>query len=195
MLPTAKIFDRPVGHVHLPMGSCLNPPINEQEFKDSMSRLAFSIAVVTARRGEEEIGRTITSFMPLSAAPPRIMISIDVRSRLIDLIGASKSFSISFLSSAHRNVSDAFAGKWSQADRFALADWDIWPSGNRKLVDASLSLDCELTSSIDAGEHMLFIGTIIDCDGDASVNRLMWSQRTYASLTASSEKSEGDGSP
>lgn len=182
MLPTVISAKRSVPHLHLPVGTTTNPVITDTEFKNSMASLAFSIAVVTARTSNEEIGRTITSFMPLSLLPPRVMISIDVRSRLIDLIGSSQSFSISFLSDKHRDVGDAFAGKWSQVDRFALGDWDVWPSGNRKLVDAVLSMDCDLTASIDAGDHMLFIGTIIDCDQAWQLDRLLWIERSYRVL-------------
>lgn len=174
------------------MASTATPAIDEREFKDSMASLTFSIAVATAKHGDEEIGRTITSFMPLSAIPPRVMISIDVRSRLIDLIGASKTFSISFLSSGHEEVGDAFAGKRSQIDRFDIAEWDCWPSGNRKLVNATLAIDCELTASIDAADHMLFVGTIIEADHDCSAAPLVWSKRSYLTFPAQIADLAGD---
>ncbi len=194
MLPTVIPLKRPIAHLHLPLGATNSPVVSESEFKNSMSALAFSIAVVTARGGNEEIGRTITSFMPLSAVPPRIMISIDVRSRLIDLIGASKSFSVSFLSDKHQDVGDAFAGRWLQSDRFKSADWDFWPSGNRRLVGAVLSFDCELTSSIDATDHMLFVGTIVHAEAEGAVGHLLWNERSYATLRCDADTC-GEGSP
>jgi flavin reductase (DIM6/NTAB) family NADH-FMN oxidoreductase RutF len=172
----------PVSHCHLPLNGSLTPAISEHEYKDAMATLTFSIAVVTARSTTEEIGRTVTSFMPLSAVPPRVMISIDVRSRLIDIIGITRAFSISFLSSAQSEVGNAFAGKWGQADRFGIADWDRWPSGNGRLVGAILALDCELTGSIDAGDHMLFVGTIVEADSSDGTSPLLWNKRDYVPM-------------
>lgn len=144
-----------------------------------MANLVFSVAIVTAKWSDEEIGRTVTSFMPLSAVPPRIMISIDARSRLIDVIGASRRFSISFLDPHNEAVGDAFAGKGHQNDRFATADWDCWPSGNRKLVGACLSLDCELSGSLDAEDHIVFVGTIVEADASSDAPALLWTNRSY----------------
>lgn len=134
-------------HSHLPLCASLAPAVVPQEFKNAMAKLVFSISVVTARHENEQHGRIVTSFMPLSATPPQIMVSIDVRSRLIDLIGLSRRFSISFLSAGQEIVGDTFAGKTLQDDRFSISDWDHWPSGNPKLSNALLSMDCELVGS------------------------------------------------
>lgn len=172
LFPEAGSFDVP-----------LSPPsammIDEREFKDCMARLGFSVAVVTAGNGREELGRTVTSFMPLSSVPPRIIVSIDAHSRLVDFARATTSFSISFLSSDQDHVADAFAGKRGNIDRFSIANWRRWPSGNRRLEDAALSLDCELSASIDVGDHILLVGTIIDAKGADDAKTLLWSNRSY----------------
>lgn len=67
-----------------------------------MSALAFTVAVASSAHGGERIGRTITSFMPLSAEPPLLMISIDTSSRMVDLIAASRRFSVAALSRARK---------------------------------------------------------------------------------------------
>ncbi len=103
-----------------------------------MAKLAFSISIVAARHADEQLGRTVTSFMPLSIDPPHMVVSIDVRSRLIDLIGFSKRFSISFLAGGQQDVADIFAGKGSSNERFSISDWDYWPSGAPKLAGALL---------------------------------------------------------
>lgn len=147
-----------------------------------MATLAFSIAIVTARHADEQTGRTVTSFMPLSVEPPLVVVSIDIRSRLVDIIGAGRGFSISFLSAGQETVCDGFAGRWQEEDRFSLSDWDYWPSGNPRLADACLCMDCELVSSIDAGDHALFVGAIIEMDVANGRELLMWNKRAYRVL-------------
>ena len=171
-----------VNHAHIPLKACAAPTISPREFKDSMAGLAFTVAVATASHAGERIGRTITSFMPLSAEPPLLMISIDASSRMVDLIAASRHFSVAALSAGQEEIADVFAGKGNHPDRFSVGDWDLWPSGNPKLAHALLSMDCELVGSIDAADHMLFVGAIIEVTADRRRKALLWSERSYTGV-------------
>ncbi|HWU64985.1 MAG TPA: flavin reductase family protein [Ensifer sp.] len=142
-------------------------------------RLGFSVAVVTAVNGREELGRTVTSFLPLSSFPPRLIVSIDAHSRLVDFARAARSFSISFLSSDQDHVADAFAGKQGNNDRFSVAAWRRWPSGNRRLEHASVALDCELAAAIDVGDHILLVGSVIEAKDAEGVMTFLWGDRSY----------------
>ena len=179
MLENVISIDGHMRHVHLPLNIALAPTISPQEFKDAMAKLVFSISVVTVCHKDERVGRTVTSFMPLSAEPPHIMVSIDVRSRLIDLIGLSRKFSISFLSAGQETIGDTFAGKSPLGDRFPSSDWGCWPSGNPKLSKALVSVDCELVGSLDVGDHMLFVGTITETETCDNCAPLLWNERDY----------------
>ncbi|MFK3780735.1 flavin reductase family protein [Agrobacterium sp. NPDC089420] len=168
-----------VNHAHIPLKTSTSPTISPREFKDAMAGLAFTVAVATAAHAGERIGRTITSFMPLSAEPPLLMISIDASSRMVDLIAASRRFSVAALARGQEEVADAFAGKGNLPDRFSLGRWDAWPSGNPRLAEALLSMDCELVGSIDAADHILFVGAIIEATSDPLRKALLWSARAY----------------
>ncbi|MDX3924720.1 MAG: flavin reductase family protein [Shinella sp.] len=179
MLKTVTAMSGPIHHAHLPLNAPVTPAISPQEFKDAMAKLAFSISIVTARHANEQLGRTVTSFMPLSAEPPHIMVSIDLRSRLIDLIGLSGRFSISFLAAGQERLGDVFAGKGPSEDRFSIADWDYWPSGTPKLANSLLCMDCELVGSLDAGDHMLFVGMVTETEIGGDRSPLLWNERAY----------------
>ena len=182
MLKTITSINDHPHHAHLPLRTSRAPVIAAQEFKDAMAKLVFSISVVTARHGAEQLGRTVTSFMPLSADPPHIAVSIDVTSRLIDLIGSSEKFSISFPSLGQEMIADTFAGKRSIADRFSVADWGYWPSGNPRLPETAISIDCELAGSIDVGDHILFIGAVVEMEIGIARDCLLWNERDYLRL-------------
>lgn len=168
-----------ISHTHIPLKGTVSPTISPREFKDAMAGLAFTVALATASHAGERVGRTITSFMPLSAEPPLLMISIDASSRMVDLIAASQRFSIAALARGQEEIADVFAGKGNLPDRFSIGDWDVWPSGNPKLAKALLSLDCELVGSIDAADHILFVGAIIEATSDPLREALLWSGRGY----------------
>lgn len=179
MLKDTPTIDGGRHHAHLLLNHPSNPPVHLQEFRDAMAKLAFSISIVAARHGDEQLGRTVTSFMPLSADPPNIMVSIDARSRLVDLIASSGRFSISFLSAAQTEMADIFAGKHRRADRFSINERDYWPSGSPKLADALVCMDCDLVGSLDVGDHMLFVGAVTETEIHGDRNQLLWSNRAY----------------
>lgn len=169
-----------VSHAHLALRASAAPTVSSGEFKDAMAALAFTVAVASATHAGERIGRTITSFMPLSAEPPLLMISIDASSRLVDLIAASRRFSVAALASGQEEIADVFAGKGNHPDRFSIGNWGMWPSGNPRLSGALLSIDCELVGSIDAADHILFVGAIIEAASERSRTPLLWNKRSYS---------------
>ncbi|MCZ7912445.1 flavin reductase family protein [Agrobacterium leguminum] len=105
-----------VNHAHVPLKACASPMISPREFKDSMAGLAFTVAVATACHAGERVGRTITSFMPLSAEPPLLMISIDASSRMVDPIAASRRFAA--LARGQEEIAATIKARWvcEQAD-------------------------------------------------------------------------------
>ena len=173
-----------VNHAHIPLKSCSSPTISPREFKDVMAGLAFTVAVAAASQAGERVGRTITSFMPLSAEPPLLMVSIDASSRMVDLIAASRRFSVAALARGQEEIADVFAGKGNHPDRFSIGDWDVWPSGSPRLADALLSMDCELVGSIDAADHILFVGAITEAMSGPLRKALLWSERAYTGTAA-----------
>ncbi len=183
MLKVFTSTNNPINHAHLPTNDKRSPVTQSEEFNDAMAKLAFSIAIVTACHHDVQLGRTITSFMPLNDEPPHVMIAISVVGSLMNLIGSSQRFSVSFLSTGQERLGEFFADKGLQGDQFPPTEWDYWPSGSLKLVGALLCLDCELVGSIDVGDHMLFVGTITQSEITDDRDPLLWRNRGYFSQT------------
>lgn len=158
------------------------PTVGDAEFRDAMSGLASAVHVVTARRGDERVGRTATSVLSLSAQPPAILVSIDIVSRLADLIARTGGFSLAMLASEQRLVGNAFAGKVAAEHRFGVGEWDEWPSGQPRLRGAATNLDCEVIGAMETGTHVLFAGAIIEAETDAALNPLIWHRHGYRDL-------------
>ncbi|MHA6298033.1 flavin reductase family protein [Devosia sp. CAU 1758] len=158
------------------------PSVSDAEFRAAMSGLASAVHVVTARRGDERVGRTATSVLSLSAQPPTILVSIDIVSRLADLVAKTGGFSLAMLSNDQKAVADAFAGQVPPEERFTLGHWDAWPSGHPKLRDAVTVLDCEVIGAMETGTHVLFAGAIIEAETDDGRSPLMWHRHGYREL-------------
>lgn len=158
-----------------------NPVLGEREFRDVMASLATSVSVVTAAHEGEVLGRTVTSLFSLGLVPPTILISIDLMSRLADLITKSGRFSVAILAKDQQVIADAFAGKLGEVDRFAFGVWGQWPSGNPQLYGAATLIDCELVGSIETTGHMLFAGSPVEAEVTGKTP-LIWHKRGYHGL-------------
>ncbi len=155
------------------------PPVNEAEFRAAMTGLASSVHVVTARRGDERVGRTATSVMSLSINPPTIVISVDIVSRLADIVARTGGFSLAMLAENQSDVADAFAGKLPPPERFGVGQWSQWPSGQPMLAGAVTVLDCEVIGAMETGTHVLYIGAIVEAETNAERCPLLWHRRGY----------------
>lgn len=155
------------------------PVVGDAEFRAAMSAMANTVCVVTARHGSEEIGRTVTSMLSLSMNPPTILVSIDIMSRLADVIAKEGGFSLAVLAQDQDGVGDAFAGRLDPAERFSSGSWSRWPSGRPMLLGSVTALDCEVVGSIETGTHVLFAGAVIEAETTTSRLPLIWQRHRY----------------
>ena len=158
------------------------PVVGNSEFRSAMAAMASTVSVVTARRGDERIGRTVTSVLSLSMNPPAILVSIDIMSRLADLIAKTGGYSIAMLADDQAAVADAFAGRVELEERFSHASWGEWPSGHPMLLGAVTALDCDVIGSMETGTHVLFAGAIIEAETTTSRSPLLWQRHHYHTL-------------
>ena len=104
----------------------------EHQFRSLMRRLAGGVAVITAGRGDEITGMTVTSLTSLSAAPPRVLVSINRQASSFALIERYRSFGVNILGSEQQTLADRFSnGRLKGRQRF---------EGAVQLVGAALQL-------------------------------------------------------
>jgi len=159
------------------------PVVGTSEFRSAMSSMASSVCIVSAQRGEEVVGRTVTAVLSLSATPPALLVSIDIMSRLADVIAKTGGFSLALLAEEQTELADAFAGKVKAAERFKLGRWGKWPSGHPMLSGAVTVMDCDVIGAIETGTHVLFAGGIVEVETDAARKPLIWQQRHYRGIS------------
>lgn len=156
--------------------------VSKPEFADTLSHLAATVCVVSAGKGASSLGRTVTATFSLSASPPSIVVSIKADSPLAALITAEQGFSLAMLAEGQELIADAFAGKIAASKRYLVGIWADWPSGRPRLLGAAAALDCLLSASVEVGDHMLFVGTIVATETSTHADPLIWSRRRYQSL-------------
>ena len=132
------------------------------DFRTALRHLAGGVSVITAGRGEDRTGLTVTSLSSLSAEPPTVMFGLNLSSSAYPVLARHRSFGVNFLSAAQKQVADRFAGRGGEKGpaRYAEAEWSEGRTGAPLLEGALAALDCELEELIERHSHAIVIGRV-----------------------------------
>lgn len=123
-----------------------------------MSSLASGVAVVTARRPDENpCGLAATSISSYSAHPPSLLVSVAHTSRCHSALTESDHFGVHILRADEAGVAEVFAGKGD--DKFGGLDWR-WDGKVPELMGTIAYLRCRRTANFEQYDHTILIGDI-----------------------------------
>jgi flavin reductase (DIM6/NTAB) family NADH-FMN oxidoreductase RutF len=147
--------------------------VSVDQFRGAMRHLTGGVSVITAGRGADISGMTVTSVSSLSVDPPSLIVSINRAASSWPLIKRLGVFGVNILTADQVEIAERFTGKGGLkgAARFAGAEWTTRASGVPLLVDALSAIDCEVEEIIERHSHAIVIGRVLD---------VLSSQRTAA---------------
>ncbi|MCA6123145.1 flavin reductase family protein [Bradyrhizobium sp. WSM 1704] len=138
--------------------------ISTDEFRGAMRHLTGGVSVITAGRGRDISGMTVTSVSSLSVDPPSLIVSINRAASSWPLIARHGVFGVNILTADQLDIAERFTGKGGLkgAERFAGAEWTTRASGVPLLAGALAALDCEVEETIERHSHAIVIGRVLD---------------------------------
>ncbi|HEY3289096.1 MAG TPA: flavin reductase family protein [Anaerolineae bacterium] len=125
-----------------------------------MRRWASTVTIITTRLNEKVYGLTATSFSSLSVQPPMVFVSILRKTLTHPLIEQSGVFCVNFLAPDMTHISDRFAGRYPNEERFAGLSFRSDATGAPVLDDAIAYLDCRVVEPLVTGDHTIFVGQV-----------------------------------
>lgn len=130
-----------------------------RQLRNALGRFPTGVTVITTRApdGKRE-GLTANSFSALSLSPPLVLWSIVRKSASLPGFLASGHFAINVLASSQSDLSHRFATP--SADKFAGLDIAEGTGGSPLLPEALAVFECSTERSLEAGDHVLFIGRV-----------------------------------
>jgi flavin reductase (DIM6/NTAB) family NADH-FMN oxidoreductase RutF len=134
--------------------------ITGEQFKAGMSLRAGGVAICTARSGETVHGMTVTDYAGVSVDPPLLLVCADKSSNTFAVIREGRCFAINLLSTGQVDLSNKFASKKLEAERFDGLDCAQAVTGAPLIPGAVASFDCTVEAEHDAGDHVIFVGRI-----------------------------------
>lgn len=129
--------------------------------RKAFGAFATGVTVVTTAEPDGSLrGFTANSFTSVSLDPPLILVCIARTAGSAPAFVAAQHFAVSVLADGQHAVSGLFAGRGS--DRFAQAAWSHGQSGSPLIDGAAAWFDCTMHRTIEAGDHIILIGRVLD---------------------------------
>jgi flavin reductase (DIM6/NTAB) family NADH-FMN oxidoreductase RutF len=157
------------------------PAIDPDRYRAVMGSFVTGVTVVTTldtgpqapgRTGSpgapaaagQPFGTTVNSFTSVSLDPPLVLITVGRERSIHPVIARTARFAVNILGEGGQGLSDCFAGAPSAIPRAAFcgAAWHPSAQGTPLLDDALAWLDCELEQRIEAGDHTIHLGRVVD---------------------------------
>ncbi|MEM9330421.1 MAG: flavin reductase family protein [Pseudomonadota bacterium] len=138
---------------------------NEMElrkaFIGAMRSVANSVTIVSTNGPAGKFGATVSSFCSVSADPPTVLACLNIEGHTAHAIRENKTFCVNVLSEDLVDLAEHFAGMrgGTEFGRFTDEKWSEDPKTPPSLTGVT-SFSCDVVQTIDAGSHLIFIGTV-----------------------------------
>ena len=119
------------------------------------------VTVVTIEAETGSTGMTVSSFTSVSLSPPLVLVSIAKASALHDLFRDSGSYAVNFLAEDQKSVSDRFAGRTRDKDRFSGVKFTKGVTGSPIIAGVRAVIECKAWKSYDGGDHSILVGEVV----------------------------------
>ena len=140
--------------------SPMDPNI-KRNLRDAFGRFATGVTVVTTRQPDgTPRGFTANSFTSVSLDPPLLLVCIGKAAHSCETFANSDHFTVNILADDQKEVSGLFASQ--SPDKFNIADWHSNIQNMPVLNGALASFSCAHHRLVDAGDHLILIGQVLD---------------------------------
>jgi flavin reductase (DIM6/NTAB) family NADH-FMN oxidoreductase RutF len=151
--------------------------------REVLASFPAGVVVVTATASDgSPRGLTVSAFCSVSAEPPLVLVCVDKGSNTLPAIQDSGAFTVNMLAGGREQVALTFASK--REDKFDTVAWRD-PDGLAGPVlheDAAAYLVCRVAQAIEAGDHWIFVGEVVDVELVGEGLQLMYHRRAFSSV-------------
>ena len=138
-------------------------PESPIDIGSALGAIASGVTLVTIADGRDDIGVTVSAFVPLSLEPALIGVSLIASSYPAELLGRTDRFAVTVLSAGQRVLAGRFAAAGRPGARLMLHDVPHHRGDfSRALIadEGLAAFECEVNSRVPAGDHLLVIARV-----------------------------------
>lgn len=143
-------------------------------FRDALSQWASTVTVVAVRDEGHVHAVTVTSFIPVSAEPPLVALSLGANASVVPWLEPGARFTVSLLSEGQRRVASDFA------DPYPVGPSPFPPTGDPIVGGAVASLACTVREVHETeGAARLVLGLVEGVEVGGGDRPLLYHRRGY----------------
>lgn len=132
-------------------------------FAEALGAWPGAVTLLTIADGRDDIGTTVSAFCPVSTEPPLVLVSLITESYPAEVLGRADAFAVTLLAASQRALAGRFAAAGRPAARILLANVPHrrGESSGALIPEGGLAaFECEVTSRVPAGDHILFVASV-----------------------------------
>ncbi|AJS59813.1 flavin reductase family protein [Paenibacillus sp. IHBB 10380] len=134
---------------------------NISRFKEVMGNYPTGVTVITTvDEHGVPLGLTVNSFASVSLDPLLVLWSIDKRVSTYQTFIKTDKFAVHVLSADQGDICSLFASR--DTDRFGNCEWKLSEHNLPIISGASGVMQCKTFKTIEAGDHIILIGEVVD---------------------------------
>jgi len=127
-----------------------------REFRNALGRFATGVSVVTTKHHDRTHGMTANAFLSVSLEPPLVLVSLDNRCQMHQLLPVTGLFGVSVLAEGQESLSNHFAGRAVEGLHV-----NFITRHNVPLLDGAVAyFVARVVNAHLEGDHTLYIGHV-----------------------------------
>lgn len=152
-----------------------------RKLRDALSKFATGVCVVTSSpEGFRPFGLTVNSFAPVSLDPPLVLWSLRKSSDTVAAFSAATHYTVNVLDEGQRQLSRKFCNRLQH--ELAPGEYFEGIAGSPVLNGTLASFECEIVARHNAGDHIIYVGRVIDLRQANSGKPLLFYGGAYQEL-------------
>lgn len=146
--------------------------VETRQYRDVVGLFATGVTIVTASRGQVAHGMTANALTSVSLDPTLLLVCIDRRARMHDIVLAAGGFAVNILGEHQEELSNHFAGRAKEGPPPATLRFEYDHEGAAPTIGGCLaSIQCALERVLDGGDHSIVLGRVLSVYTEATVKR------------------------
>jgi len=158
-------------------------PVERSQFRTAVGQVPSPVVVVTANGEKEARGITIGSFTSVALHPPLVSFNVGQDARMYGVMESCTRFAVHVLSEGQAHLAQRFAVPGlTGREQFEAVSHTRADGGTPVIEGGRAVLHCVPYDDINVGDHVLYVGLVVDLDERSGTGGVLYHEGCYRSV-------------